>query len=83
MFVIGIKKLFSSEDTVKEKSVILRYFPIYTNGKWGVIDSRGNTIIEPTYDEYIVIPDNQKAIFICTTDVNYNENTEERKDIYG
>ena len=75
MFVIGIKKLFSSEDTVKEKSVILRYFPIYTNGKWGVIDSRGNTIIEPTYDEYIVIPDNQKAIFICTTDVNYNENT--------
>ena len=79
MFVIGIKKLFSSEDTVQEKSVVLRYFPIYTEGKWGVMDSRGNIIIEPTYDEYIVIPDNQKAIFVCTTDVNYTENTYDTK----
>lgn len=79
MFVIGIKKLFSSEDTVQEKSVVLRYFPIYTEGKWGVMDSRGNIIIEPTYDEYIVIPDNQKAIFVCTTDVNYTENAYDTK----
>lgn len=75
MFIIGIKELFSSKDITQEKSVALRYFPVYTQGKWGVIDSKGNTIIEPTYDEYIVIPDNQKAIFICTTDVNYTENT--------
>ena len=79
MFIIGIKKLFSSNDTVQEKSVALRYFPIYTQGKWGVMDSRGNTIIEPTYDEYIVIPDNQKAIFVCTTDVNYTQNTYDTK----
>lgn len=79
MFIIGIKELFSSEDTVQEKSVVLRYFPIYTEGKWGVMDSRGNIIIVPTYDEYIVIPDNQKAIFVCTTDVNYTENTYDTK----
>lgn len=75
MFVIGIKELFTTEDTVQEKVVALRYFPVYTAGKWGVIDSKGNIIIEPTYDEYIVVPDNQKGIFICTTDVNYENNT--------
>ena len=79
MFVIGIRELLNTEDTPQEKVVALRYFPVYTDGKWGVIDSRGNIIIEPTYDEYIVIPDNQKPIFICTINVNYADNTYDTK----
>ncbi len=75
MFFIGISRLFSSDGNTTEKTVALRYFPVYTQGKWGVIDSRGNTIINPEYDEYIVIPDNTKGLFVCTTDVNYDDGT--------
>ena len=75
MFIIGITRLFNGESDTQEKTVALEYFPVYTNGKWGVIDSRGNSIIEPTYDEYIVIPDSTQAIFICTYDVNYEDGT--------
>ena len=75
MFIIGINKLFDTENTTQEKAVVLRYFPVYTEGKWGVIDSSGNIIISPEYDEYIVIPDNSKAIFICTINVDYDNGT--------
>lgn len=75
MFVIGINKLLSSQTEGKEKVVALKYFAVYTNDKWGVIDSKGNTIIEPIYDETIVIPDHTKGIFICTYDVDYSKNT--------
>ena len=75
MFFIGIGKLFNKDGVAQEKAVALRYFPVYTNEKWGVIDSKGNTIIEPTYDEYIVVPDNSKPVFITTTNVNYEKGT--------
>lgn len=81
MFIIGINKLFTGESHTEEKTVALEYFPIYTSGKWGVIDSRGNTIITPEYDEYIVIPDSTKPIFICTYDVNYDDDTYKTKVI--
>ena len=79
MIIIGINKLFSNESELQTKAVALRYFPVYTNEKWGVIDSNGNIIINPEYDEYIVIPDNSKAIFICTINVDYENNTYETK----
>lgn len=75
MFVIGINRLFNAETSTQERNVALRYFPVYTEGKWGVIDSSGNIIIQPEYDEYIVIPDNSKAIFITTINVNYDDGT--------
>ena len=81
MFVIGINKLFSRESTTEEKTVALGYFPVYTGGKWGVIDTKGNTIISPTYDEYIVVPDSTKPIFICTYDVDYSKGTYSTKAI--
>lgn len=81
MFFVGITKLFSKEEDVQEKSVALRYFPVYTNDKWGVIDSSGNIIINPEYDEYIIIPDNTKPIFVCTVNVDYDKNTYDTKVI--
>lgn len=79
MFIIGISKLFNTESVTQEKTVALKYFPVYTEGKWRVIDSRGNTIIRAEYDEYIVIPDSTKPIFICTVNVNYDDGTYDTK----
>ena len=75
MFIMGLNKLMNPEESTKEKVVALRYFPVYTDTKWGVIDSRGQMIIEPTYDEAIIVPDNAQGIFLCTYDVNYENNT--------
>ena len=79
MFVIGIKELLKENNNVKEKTFITAYYTIYENEKWGVIDTKQNVIIEPTYDEMILIPDNSKPIFICTINTNYEEGTFETK----
>lgn len=71
MFGIIIRNLLTkTKDT--DKIEVISYYTLYTNDQWGVIDSKGNVVIEPTYDEMIVIPDNKKDIFICTYDVDYN-----------
>ena len=69
MFIVVIKTLF---DKSKEAKVTNdNYFTAYADNKYGVIDSKGNIIIEPSYGEYIVIPNSKKDIFLCTYDVNY------------
>lgn len=79
MFVIGLRELLKDQDNIKGKTFITAYYPIYENGKWGVIDTKENIIIEPTYDEMIIIPDNSKPIFICTINTNYETGTFETK----
>ena len=37
MFIIGIKTLLTNETNEKTTSII-SYYPVYTNGKWGVIN---------------------------------------------
>ncbi len=73
MFVIGIKKLMTPSEKTDEKQVALKYLPVYTNNKWGVINSYGDIVIEPTYDETIIIPDSTKPVFICTYEVDYTK----------
>ena len=77
MFVILLKK-FLTEGT-SSRLQTTQYFSLYSNNKWGVIDSSGNIVIEPTYDEMIIIPNSKNAIFICTTDVNYEAGTYKTK----
>lgn len=79
MFIAGIKKLMNPAEKADEMVIAQKYFPVYTKNKWGVIDSKGEIIINPTYDEAIIIPDNTKAIFICMTDVDYINNTYKTK----
>ena len=79
MFVIGIKELLKGNDDVKEKTFVTAYYTIYENGKWGVINTNQKIIIEPSYDEMIIIPDNSKPIFVCTVNPNYDEGTFETK----
>lgn len=71
MFVVGLSNLLKSDKNNDEKVIAINYFSVYTNGKWGVINSNGSTIIEPTYSEMIQIPDKTKDVFICT-DINYS-----------
>lgn len=75
MFAVMLTKLLDKKEKTTEKSFILGYYTIYENEKWGVIDTKGNVIIEPTYDEMIIVPDNTKPLFVCQYDVNYTDNT--------
>ncbi len=79
MFILGIKKLIATGMTSTGKITAINYFPVYSNGKWGVISSNGNIVIEPQYDEMPVIPNNSQTLFICTYDVNYETGTYKTK----
>lgn len=70
MFIFIIKGLFSKESTTG-KIVSKSYFTSYKDNKWGVIDSEGNNVIDPSYQEMIVIPNSKTGVFICTYDINY------------
>ena len=70
--ILSIKKIFKKDTKIAEMIVQTAYFTVYNNGKYGVIDNRGNTIVNTTYDEMIIIPNSARDIFICTYDVDYN-----------
>lgn len=72
MFIIAIKNLLQS-DTSTNNMVSTRYFLFNKDNKWGVIDNNAKTVIEPIYDDAIIIPNNKKDIFIITYDANYEE----------
>lgn len=69
MIVFIMKGIFS--DSSLNRITGKSYFSIYKDGKWGVIDSETNVIIDTAYAEMIVIPNKNQDIFLCTYDVNY------------
>lgn len=71
MFIFMIKNLLTKDNSTG-KIVSKSYYTAYKDNKWGVIDSAGETIIDPSYKEMIVIPNNKVGVFICTYDVNYD-----------
>ncbi len=73
--IIGIVKMFSRSTVTSSKTVPNQYFAVYTNGKWGVINSKGEIVIKADYEEAIIIPDNSKDVFLCVYGVNYNDGT--------
>lgn len=78
MFVIAIKNLLKS-DSSSNNLVSTTYFLINKDNKWGVMDNNTKIIIEPIYEEAIIIPNNKKDIFICTYNTNYKEGIYETK----
>ena len=72
--IIKLPKSSSSKSNDK-RTITNSYISVYSNGKWGVINSKGDIIIEPTYDEMITIPDPTKEIFICQENVDLNNKT--------
>ena len=75
--IVNIVKTGKKKIEVKKYS----YYVSYENGKFGVIDNEGNSIIEPSYNEMISIPNNSKPIFICTYDINEADGTYKTKAI--
>lgn len=75
MFVISINAILKKGDDKERVSTIVKYFVTYTEDKWGVINNKGEVIIDNSYEEMIIIPDNSKDIFICTVGIDLEENT--------
>lgn len=69
---IFIIKGLLTKDNETGKISSLSYFSSFKDNKWGVIDSFGNIVIDPSYQEMIIIPNSKKEIFLCTYDVNYD-----------
>ena len=69
MCIVIVKNLLSKQkETIEQQAK--DYYALYTDDKWGIIDSAGNTVIEPMYQEMIVVLNNKKDVFLCTYDVN-------------
>lgn len=71
MSIFVIKGFFSKEKD-QGKITSQSYFAAFKNNKWGVINSAGQNVVDPSYEEMIVVPDNKTDIFLCTYDVNYD-----------
>lgn len=81
MFFIGIKKMLKKDESTTNNFTEISYFTMYNDGKWGVINSNGDNVIDPTNGEMIVIPNNKKDVFICLYEVNYSDGTYKSKAI--
>lgn len=68
MIITSIVKILKNNEN-EELISTASYYTSYENGKWGVINNNGETIIKPSYDEIVVIPNNKKPVFVCTYDV--------------
>ncbi len=79
MVILSLKNLLSGEEKNKEVSSLKTYISAVENNKWGVIDNKGNIIIDLTYDEMIIIPNKNEDIFVCTYNVDYNNENYQTK----
>lgn len=52
------------------EKTIKKYYALYTNNKWGIVDTTGKTVIEPMYQEMLIVLNNNKDVFLCTYDLN-------------
>lgn len=69
LVIISIIKLVKGS---KNKTINLNksYYSVYSDGKFGVIDNNGDIVIEPSYDELVIVPNKSKAVFVCVYEVN-------------
>lgn len=81
MFFVAINTILKQDNKNNANYNIVKYYSVYTNGKWGVIDNNGDYIIQPTYEEMVVVPNNEKEVFLCVYNVNYSTEQYETKAI--
>jgi len=63
LIIFAFYKMQNDNSYEIEEITKFSYFTLYENEKYGVIDDKGNVLIEPKYD-MIVIPNPSKAVFI-------------------
>lgn len=78
MFIFIIRNVFKQREKVTKN---YQYFSLYAQNKWGVINQDGEEVITPSYQEMIIIPDEEKDVFICTYDVEEQKGTYKTKAI--
>lgn len=78
MIIISLKRILTGTETTKEFSTLDTYISVY-DGKWGVIDNKGNVVIDLFYDEMVIVPEKNTDLFICMYDVNYDNGTYKTK----
>ena len=67
MFIFIIKNVFKQREKVTKN---YQYFALYAQNKWGVINQDGDEVIIPSYQEMIIIPNEEKDVFVCTYDID-------------
>lgn len=78
MVIIMVRNVLKQREKVTKN---YQYFVLYSQNKWGVINQDGDEVIQPSYQEMIVIPNKEKDVFICTYDVDENSGTYKTKAI--
>lgn len=79
LIFIGIELINKSKRDYKiEKITDFKYYTIIKEGKTGVIDTQGRTIIDANYDA-VKIPNPLKPVFICIYDYDSNTGTHKSK----
>ena len=83
MFIFTLQKLLQDGITITNKSnqEPEKYFAVFAGDKWGVINQKGDYVINPAYDEMIVVPEESTALFACVSDVDYQNGTYKSKII--
>ena len=81
---VVIMLIFIIRNVLKQREEITKdyqYFALYSQNKWGVINQDGVEVIAPSYQEMIIIPDKEKAVFICTYNIDEETGTYQTKAI--
>ena len=76
--IIAIQKLLTKAKNTKTVETV-SYFALYSDNKWGILGSNGETIINPMYQEMPIVIDSSKDVFLCTYDINEEQNTYKTK----
>lgn len=69
MCVFLVKKLLTKAKNTQNVGAT-SYFSLFQDNKWGVINSVGEYVIAPSYQEMVIVPDSSKEVFLCTYDIN-------------
>lgn len=72
MFIFIIKGILD-KDEQQVKITSKDYFVVFKDNKYGVIDSDAQTVIDPSYEEMIVIPNSKNDVFLCVYDIDYDK----------
>lgn len=78
MFIFIIKNVLNESEKIRQD---YQYFALYAANKWGIINQDGEEVIQPSYQEMIVVPNKEKDVFICTYNINEETGTYQTKAI--
>ena len=75
LIVLIVKFIKKGKNNTTQKNITNSYISVFTNGKWGVINSKGEYVLEPKYDNMITIPNASKDIFFIQENVDLEKGT--------